>query len=508
MNSSNPLPDVIWQAVSGLAGVNRVWLVGGSPRDHLLQRRTLDADFVLDGDARRLARKVAGALGANYYDLDRDRGSGRVLFDRAGGDAWVLDFTALRGETIEDDLRARDFTVNALAIDLAQPDRLIDPTGGLADLRAGILRACSQHAVADDPVRSLRAVRLAADLGFHIEATTLRDVQRAGPALDAVSAERIRDEIFRILGGANATGAVRTLDHLGLMSRVLPEVSALHGVEQSPPHAYDAFDHTLAVLESLISLMAILGPTHDPEGASRMTLAEVSLKLGRFRRALSEHLNASLSPGRRLRHLLCLAVLFHDVGKARTKPVVADGRTRFPGHEEVSAGLVQERARSLKLSTRETARLTSVVRWHDLPAALDRAGEVTRLATYRYFHATGRAGIDIGLLSLADRLGMYLPPIPQEVWRRRVEVVRVLYEAYFEADWLNPPRLLSGDELVQSLGIQPGPAIGRLLAAIREAQAIGEVRTRAQAIDLARRMREGSPGSSDASDHEPADPGS
>lgn len=490
MSSLKPLPESIWQTVVDLAANCRVWLVGGALRDHLIQRKTFDADFAVEGDARRLARRVADQLGGAYYDLDRERGTGRVLLDRHSPEPWILDFAALRGGTIEDDLRARDFTVNALGIDLAEPERLLDPTGGVRDLKEGLLRACSPGAVAADPVRSLRAVRLAADLGYRIEADTLSQVHAATTALQTVTAERVRDELFRILGGENPVGPLRTLAHLGLLSVLLPEVTSLRGVAQSPPHAHDAFEHTLAVIESLGRVTAVLRPSHDPEAASKMALAEVSLKLGRYRSELSDHLSAGLTPGRQTRQLLFLAALYHDVGKASTSSIADDGRIRFPGHEQISADLMRDRARTLRLSTREIARLFIVVRYHDLPAALDRSRQLTRRSIYRYFDQTSEAGIDIGLLALADRLGMYVPPIPQDVWRRRVDVVRGLFEAWYEGDWLRQPRLLSGDELRDALGVQPGPELGRLLAVIREAQAAGEVNTREQAIALARRVHD------------------
>lgn len=492
MPSPRPLPEPIWQTVVLLAHDSQVWLVGGAVRDHLLRRTTLDADFAVAGDARRLARKVADKFGADYYELDRERGSGRVLLDRAGSEAWILDFAAVRGEDIDEDLRARDFTVNALAIDLVQPDVLIDPTGGLSDLKSRLLRACSDRAVADDPVRSLRAVRLAADLGFRIETGTLRQVEAAAPAVGRISAERVRDEVFRMLGGANPAGALRTLDRVGLLAEVLPEVTDLRGVLQPSPHAFDAFEHSLGVLEHMTRLTAVLGLTHDPEAASRMTLAEVSLKLGRFRAGLERHLDSSLTPGRQVRQLLFLAAVCHDIGKARTSSVSDEGRIGFSGHEELGANLIQARGRHLKLSSQEVDRLATIVRFHHVPALIDRSGEPTRRAIYRFFDQTGEAGIDIALVSLADRLGMYVPPIPQETWKRRVDVARSLLEAHFEGDWLNPPRLLAGDELGEILEVEPGPELGRLLAAIREAQAVGEVHTRAQAIALARGLHDGS----------------
>lgn len=491
MSATQPLPGPIWQKMVDLARDRQIWLVGGALRDHLLKRGTLDADFAVVGDARRLARRAADTFGGDYYDLDRERGAGRVLLDRGSQSAWVLDFASLRGGSIEQDLRARDFTVNALALDLAKPDRLVDPTGGLADLKAGVLRACSEQAIADDPVRALRGVRLASDLGFHIEAGTLHQIREAAPSISSISPERVRDELFRILGGRDPAAALRTLDHVGLLSSLLPELTALKDVEQSPPHAFDAFQHSLAVLGNLTRLVTVLGSSHDPEAASMMTMAEVSLKLGRFRLVVTEHLSASPTPGRQARQLLYLSALYHDVGKAHTGILDEDGRISFGGHEALSAQMMLARAGQLRLSTRETGRLETIVRYHHLPADLDRAGKIDRSMIYRYFEKTGEAGIDIGLLSLADRLGMYLPPIPQDVWRRRVELVRGLFEAYFEGDWLNPPRILAGDELADILGVEPGPELGRLLGLVREAQATGEVKTRDQAIALAREAHEG-----------------
>jgi poly(A) polymerase len=500
MSATQPLPEPIWQTMLDLARDRQLWLVGGAIRDHLLQRATFDADFAVVGDPRRLARRVAGSFGGDYYDLDRERGAGRVLLDRGTPNAWILDFASLRGDTIEQDLRARDFTVNALALDLTHPDRLIDHTGGLADLKAGVLRACSETAIVDDPVRALRAVRLASNLRFHIEVGTLQQVRQAAAAIPSISAERVRDELFRILGGRDPTVALRTLDQLGLLSSLMPELAALRGVEQCPPHAFDAFEHSLAVLGHLTRLSSVLGPTHDPEGASTMTLAEVDLKLGRFRSVVTEHLSASPTQGRQTRQLLYLAALFHDVGKSQTGRVEDDGRIRFRGHEALSGQMMLARAGQLKLSTREAGKLVTIVRYHHLPADLDRSRETDRKAIYRYFEQTGEAGIDIGLLSLADRLGMYVPPIPQDIWRRRVEIVRVLFEAYFEGGWLNPPRLLPGDELADILGVEPGPELGRLLGAVREAQATGDVKTRDQAIALARDAHERSSRGTDSQD--------
>jgi len=504
MSSSNPLPDSIWQAVLRRADTFPVWLVGGAVRDAFLDHSTFDADFAVKGEARRLARAVANEFSGDYYDLDRERGSGRVLIVLGGSERWVLDFTVVRGVSIEDDLRLRDFTMNALALSLEDPERLIDPCGGLQDIRAKIIRACTDQAIDDDPIRALRAVRLATDLGFRIAPETLRLLIPAAESLSKVSPERIRDELLHILAGKKPASAFRSLDHLGLLRVILPEVTALHGVAQSPPHAYDAFEHSLAVLNHLERLLSVLGPNHDPEGASDMTLAQVSLRLGRYRTELDAHLKSSLTSGTLVRQLLLLSALFHDAGKALTQEIGEDDRIHFTDHEEQGAELVRARARDLRFGVQECERLDHIVRYHHWPGALEKADHLTRRMIYRFFHRTGEAGIDVVLLSLADRLGMYVPPVPQEVWERRVELGRALLEARFDGGWLEPPRLMRGDELAAILGVEHGPQLGRLLEAIREAQAVGEVQTPEQAVALARGIRDGTVGSMAVDDDDPA----
>lgn len=463
----------------------RLWLVGGAVRDALLGRPVLDLDFVVDGDALSVARHLADRLGAAFYPLDRERGTGRVIQPDSQR---TLDFAALRAPTIEDDLRARDFTVNALAVRLDQLDRLLDPTGGLQDLKDRRLRACSERAVAEDPVRALRAVRLAAQLEFRMEPATLRQVSAAAQTLDSVAPERLRDEFFRMLDAPRPGRAVRLLDSIGLLLALLPELRSLRGLQQAPPHVLDAWEHTLAAVDRLGDLLAVLGPVHDEEASADLILGQAVLRLGRFRDGLSRHLARQLSTGRQARSLLFLAALYHDAGKPATGQMEEQGRMRFPTHEEWGAVLVGERARRLRLSAAEEARLTTVVRHHMRPAWLAVQPAVSNRAVYRFFRQVGEAGVEVVLLSLADFLATHIPPPPQEEWGRRLEVARALLEAHFEhpEQLIRPPALIRGDDLAAALGLSPGPLVGRLLEQIREAQASGEVTTQAQAIELAR----------------------
>lgn len=465
---------------------NHLWLVGGVVRDVLLNRRLHDIDFVVQGDALALARAVANQLQAAFYPLDAERGVGRVIVTQPEG-RLTLDFAALRGDTLEADLRARDFTVNAMAATVTAPEVLIDPLEGYNDLRTRTLRACSDSALASDPVRGIRAVRLAAQLDFKIEKATRSAVRAQAQALKHVSAERRRDEFIRCLAGPRPATALRALDLLGLLDACLPELLTLKGVTQSAPHTYDVWDHTLMVVARLAEVIALLGPVHDVDAASDLTLGLISVRLGRYRHQLTAHLNRFLSGDRPVRWALMLAALLHDVGKPATRTVEEAGRIRFFKHDDIGHKLAERRLERLRFSTDEVKRVGVIVAHHMRPLMLAEEPALSRRAIYRFFRATGEAGVDIVLHALADYLGTYGDhPPPQEKWAHFLEVCARLLEAYFELpnELVRPPALITGDDLIAQFGLESGPRLGHLLEAVREAQAMGEVTDRAAALAL------------------------
>lgn len=274
-----------------------IYLVGGAIRDALLNRPNYDLDFVTNGDAMKIARTLANNLGAAYFPLDTTRNMARMVLrltdqpDVQTSDSIRIDFSTFQGSDLIDDLRLRDFTMNAMAVEIHSLENLIDPLGGAEDLVAKRLQTCSEKSFINDPVRILRAVRFSVGLDLRIPSETVQLIRQAVDLLPEVSAERLRDELFRLLTQANVSTSLRILDRLNVLQHVLPEVCVLKSIQQSPPHIMDVWEHTLDYLSRLENLLEILSPAYDPERAGNLISGMLALRLGRFRAQLQEHFN-------------------------------------------------------------------------------------------------------------------------------------------------------------------------------------------------------------------------
>jgi len=483
---------ILSQVASVLPAGSPAYLVGGAVRDAMLSQPTHDLDIVLPGNAIQIARKVADSLNGFFYPLDEDRNYGRVILSNNNSERFIIDFTVYQGLDLESDLRARDFTVNALAVEIHQTQALFDPLGGTNDLRNKLIRMCQIDSLQKDPIRILRGVRLATSLKFRIHPDTLLQMRSAAHLLSNSSPERVRDEIMRILDGPKPASAIRALDVLDILPVIFPELVELKKISQSPPHISDVWNQTLAVVKSLYTLIKVLSLDYNQDDAANLHLGLVSTSLGRYREPLARHLTTFFTPDRSIRPLLYLAALYHDSGKTSTREIEPSGRIRFFKHEHVGADMIHHRAQALMLSNPEVDYLTSIVRNHMRPLFMMQAkDQPSRRAIYRFFRDCGQSGVDIALLSLADTLATYGPTLPQELWVRQLEIVRDLFQAWWEhpQESVSPKPLVTGYNLIDELNLSPGPIIGRLLEEIREAQATGLVTTKEEAFELARKIK-------------------
>ena len=328
MPASFNLPPLVEKIIDALPAEQEIYLVGGAVRDLLTSRIPPDLDFAVPSNGISLARKIANALHADFVPLDDERDTGRVVVMQEDGSRIFLDIATYRGVNLEEDLRARDFTINAIAYNL-RDETIIDPLEGGNDLYQKIIRACSPTSLSDDPVRILRAIRQAAAFGFKIEKNTRELLKQSAGQLGRVSPERLRDEIFKILKGPKPDASMRALEMLGVLQHIMPELISMKGVKQSEPHVYEVWTHTLAALDYLDQIISALRVGYEAEKTNDMFTGLLTLRLGRYREQIANHFAMSLNMDRSLRSLLFFAALYHDVSKPETKTVEESGRIRF-----------------------------------------------------------------------------------------------------------------------------------------------------------------------------------
>ncbi|MCR4406728.1 MAG: HD domain-containing protein [Anaerolineae bacterium] len=453
------------------------YLVGGCVRDALLGRSSRDFDFVVLGRALPLARRVANHFGAAFYALDAERDTGRVIFRlNEGQEQFCVDFAAARGGSIIADLALRDFTINAIAVHL-NDGQLVDPHNGRADLSAGVLRAVSDCAFRDDPLRTMRGVRLAVELGFEMEPRTEALLRQAVPLLAEVSAERARDEFCKLLSLPKAANSLERLSELGLLGILLPEVEAMRGVTQSAPHQLDVFGHSLESVRWMEEVIAAVQPGRERE------LVVLGLSaLNRF--PLAARLTECISDERTRATLLKLAALLHDVGKPATRTVKPNGYIHFLTHEVGGAALAGQMLARLRFSVQEVRLVQTVVANHMRTMFMSARRIPSRREIYRFFRDTGESGVDVALVALADHRAVWGTGLEPDRWAHLVKVVTLLLTHWYEQQerTIAPPKLISGHDLMERFGLEEGPRIGELLEAVREAQVMDRVHTREEAL--------------------------
>ena len=452
----------------------RAWLVGGTLRDRLLARPTVDYDIALDGDPRAVARQLARTAGGHPFELSEGFGMWRVV---ARDHSWQVDLLPVAGGSIEADLAQRDLTVNALAEDL-HGGGLIDPFGGLRDLEQRSLRMVSPEAFTADPLRVLRLVRLACELDFAPEPETAAAAARSAPGLEAVAPERIFAELKRIVSSDRVVEGLRLLDQLAITPVVLPELDRLHGIEQSRFHHLDVYEHTLAVVGEAVELQ------RDPDRA-----------LGAHSEQVSEFLSQPLANELSRWDALRLGALLHDIAKPQTRQVTTEGRVTFMGHD--AAGMESARGilGRLRASDRLIEHVAALTRNHLRLGFLVHEMPVSRRTVYRYMRECAPVQLDVTVLSVADRLATRGERSDEAIAKHLALADQLLGEALaWAADPPRPP--VRGDELARALELRPGPELGRILGELEEATFAGEIGSPEQAIDHARRLLEdGSVGS-------------
>ncbi|MBU4346841.1 MAG: HD domain-containing protein [Candidatus Omnitrophica bacterium] len=454
----------------------KLYLVGGILRDMLLNRdkKNLDFDFCLRKGAIGFGRKLAEEVRAGFVVLDKEHGACRLVKKMDTG-ICTLDFSDFREKTIEGDLRHRDFTINALALELEKNWRwdnknltnlVIDPYGGREDLRAKRIRFVNKKGFDEDPLRILRAFSLSAILGFKIDKETLKLIKLKANKLPHVSFERIRDELFKILDGPNSFDYFIQLDKLKILPIIIPEIEEMRGVKQGPYHHLDVLRHSLETIRQFEYLIEELKNNSQ----------------------VQDYLDEIISGQRKRSALIKLGALLHDIGKPSTLRREG-GKTKFHGHERKGLDITRGIARRLRLSNDELTSLEKMVFWHLRPGYLADNEEITARARFRYFRDAAEEAVSILLISISDQRSTRgrLTSKTSRIYHEKV-ALNLIKEYFRRKQEKRLPRLVTGHDLLNKFKLEPSPLIGKILSEIEELQAIGKIKSKKEALVEAKRM--------------------
>ncbi|MEL6269574.1 MAG: hypothetical protein AAFR22_07170, partial [Chloroflexota bacterium] len=435
-----------------------VYIVGGAVRDALLGRPIKDLDLATPGDSIGVAKLIANSFpNGALYIMDKERGVARALIETMHGPLNV-DVAKFRGEAgdLLTDVTDRDFTINAMMVDLkGDLAQIIDPLNGERDVAQKTIRRCNPQSVVSDPVRGLRAVRQSNQLTYRIEPETLKDVRTSAAHLDDTSPERVRDELFKIHDLRRPAAALRVMQRIGLLDAVLPvtENSGQDGVEQ-----------IFAVQDKLAGLLAGFFPGEMDNLASDFGYGLALVQVNRVRMQLEDYLRGTMWASQRThRSLVMVMPLFYDFSL-----------------DDVAA-----HAERLRLSSDEKKRLVAVMANRRFVFEMR---DTEPLTLHRFWFGVGEAGVDVCLFAMADYLAQQGVELRQNAWLVIIERVQALLEAYYlhHDEIVSPPPLLTGNDLMDTLGLPPGKHIGQLITVLREAQVTGEVKTVDDALNYAR----------------------
>jgi poly(A) polymerase len=452
----------------------KLYLVGGVLRDIFLgrEKENPDFDFCLKKGAINFSRLLARELSAGFVALDEIHGCGRVV-KKLKGKIYTLDFSDFRGKDLADDLLHRDFSINAMAVELDKlfsgrhlSEILIDPYSGRKDLNSGLIRMINRHSFDEDPLRILRSFSLACLFNLKISAQTLKAVKAKKNKLSKVSCERIRDEIFKILSCRRSYEFLIQLDRHRILDLIIPEIENMRKMKKRSKFNLDVWGHSL-------------------ESAKKIELITDSLRRDA---QIEQYLKEEISSGRRRLELIKLATLLHDLGKPKTFRV-KKGKVTFYGHDRLGGRMVGDIAARLRLSNEETQILKKTVALHLRPGFLVTNPLLTPRARFRFFRDAGGEAVSVLLVSLADERATKGYLILDKIRKRYERVIPKLMREYFlRQQEESPRRLIDGNDLLRHFKLKPSPLIGKILTELEELQAIGRIRTKAAGFEAAAKI--------------------
>lgn len=446
-----------------------LYLVGGAVRDHLLNREIMDVDIACARPAEMATLlKRYHDVAVVLFDKKQNAVCYRVI-DRHNKEDF-LDIVQLRNNSILEDLPARDFTFNSIAIPIKKGGRiqeLIDPLHGAADINNRRIKMSSANAFQSDPLRILRAFRFSAELNFSLDALTAKMLQKQVSLISSVSIERIILELLKIFKTKCSAHHVRDMDKAGLLEILFPEIKNLKGCKQNDHHHLDVWDHSLMVLENSEQICSNLH-SYFPEFAPQI------------QKYLDQNNHLALTK---------MAALLHDIGKPDTRKTDENtNKVMFYGHDQAGRKIISDVSKKIKLSTRDQLFLESMVGEHMHVLFLSRP-DVKEKTMLKWLRKLGDNSIPLIILGMADRKSTLGKLSSQTALAHYLTWSRNLIQHYFREikPTLAQASFINGKDLL-AIGMSPGPDLGRILTAVREAQDLGKIQNYQEGLALAQKM--------------------
>lgn len=437
-----------------------VYLVGGTIREFLLEKENFDKDIAVFGAcAEKFAQSLAEKLGATFVTLDEVNKIYRlVLPDKIN----YLDIAQILANSVEEDLKRRDFTLNSIAVNL-KTFEIIDVTGGLADLKSGLIRHISEQNFIDDPLRLLRAYRFESSLGFVLDGFTKELIAKHASRIKLPAVERVSYELIKLFSGAFCSKTLVDMDETGILEEILPISCELKKVPPNLHHHLDLFFHSIETVNQVEKIYEN-SPAKVREHLEKTDFGGIS----------------------RLAHLK-LAAFLHDIGKPSTWTIEeGSNRHRFIKHDDIGSKMGKNILKNLKFSKKQIDYITKMIKNHIYPSHVVCAPELNDKICMRFIRKMGEDSIDVLVLAMADRYSALGVEITKEIVEKNISNLQKLLDFYLEVkDTMEPlPKLISGNEIMEILKIKPSPELGEIIKKVQEAQISGEINTKEDAVAL------------------------
>ena len=455
---------------------HQVWLVGGFIRDLLNDKKEcFDIDLTLSFNPFKAAREYAQTTSSGLVILDEERHIIRVVRTLENGKSYTFDLSEFRSDDINGDLKARDFTFNAIAaplfgtnLNLIKTNKLelFDPLSGVDSLKNKIIKPCSQFLFQDDPLRIMRAFRFGALFDSTLSDEILELIDKSKDAIKSISGERIRDELFKIFTVNKSYKWINNIDKSGIFKIILPELDICHGVTQNEWHHLDVFDHSLLSLEKLETALKIPAPYP-------------------WWNEFLDYLSETISSSRTYLQLLKFGCLLHDIGKVPCKEINKDtGKITFHRHEVEGTKIIKTVCERLRLSSKELSYLQNLIKNHMRPGIILQQG-ISDKRLYRFYNECNRDGVGICMMCLADRFSALGENVEEQYLNTFAAGIYQIMDAFYQQSRITKIKpLLNGNEIMEKFNLKPGPIIKRLLDLLEEAQFSNEITNKEEAIFL------------------------